>query len=286
MKRLLLAALIAFGLCGKASAFRDSNGAGLFGGSTGYLPYWVSGVQFGNSGIFWDAINGSLGIGTATPSQQIEVAGNIAVGNEGFANIWRAEQYFLSPTTGHTFFLMNGAGAYLGTLQNDAADVWCAGHSLAFSTALGTPVLCWTATDRVGIGTKNPQSALDVAGALSFNGVVAQSSATIHFIDAPMIASLASGSTFYTTPPLQSAITLVGIAYDPQVVSVGGTGDQIRCNDASNNGLTVTSANGTTSPTTAMGRANIAQGAVISCHIDSGAATKPIGVLALQYIMQ
>lgn len=60
-------------------------------------------------------------------------------------------------------FVLNSAGTYYGTIQNDAADKWSLGYTNALAT-LGTPVLTWTSSGNVGIGTTAPVSKLQVKG--------------------------------------------------------------------------------------------------------------------------
>jgi hypothetical protein len=53
-------------------------------GSTGYIQFNAgSGALGGDANLFWDNINKRLGIGTTTPSEKLEVAGNIKISGTG-----------------------------------------------------------------------------------------------------------------------------------------------------------------------------------------------------------
>ena len=44
------------------------------GGSSGYIQYNNAGA-FGASGVYWDATNSRVGIGTSSPGAKLEIAG-------------------------------------------------------------------------------------------------------------------------------------------------------------------------------------------------------------------
>ncbi len=44
--------------------------------TTGYVPY-DDGVQLTSSGIYWDGLNSKMGLGTASPSEQLDMSGSI-----------------------------------------------------------------------------------------------------------------------------------------------------------------------------------------------------------------
>ena len=50
-------------------------------GTAGQVSYWTgTNTQGGSNNLFWDAVNGRLGIGTNTPSYTLDIAGSLMVG--------------------------------------------------------------------------------------------------------------------------------------------------------------------------------------------------------------
>lgn len=168
----------------------------------------------------------------------------------------------------------------------------------------GTSSFTFTSAGRVGLGTINPGTllhmssgtltvdgtgaAINTTGSYKINNVVVFSSTPVSFASgSTLAAALASGTTFFGFTP-DSAITLRRISATVAVAGTGGSGDVVRCNDASNNGLSVTSASGATAGTVteASGTANIAVQTRVNCHLDSGAATRPIMNVLLEFVTQ
>lgn len=89
--------------------------------------------------------SGRLGIGTTSPTTKLQVTGSIYSDNNGL-----------------NCFLLNSAGSYYGSIQNDAADKWSLGYAAA-SGSLGTPVLTWNSSGNVGIGTTSPSARFHVS---------------------------------------------------------------------------------------------------------------------------
>lgn len=136
--------------------------------------------------------------------------------------------------------------------------------------------------------TSNGSLNLAAGASLQQNGAVLFSSAPVGHVCGPIIVgSLASGTTFMAFTP-DAAITVLRIGCAVEVAGVGGSGDTVKCNNAAGTGLSVTmtaaAAAGTYS--TSAGNAAIAYQAPVSCHIDSGAATRPIMTCCLEYVMQ
>lgn len=119
-------------------------------------------------------------------------------------------------------------------------------------------------------------------------GGVSFSSAPVgHVCGAAVVGSLASGTTFLTFVP-DAPVTLRRVTFDVVVAGIAGSGDTITCNNAAGTGISVTvgaaAAAGTVA--TGVGTANIAYQATVSCHIESAAATRPIGNVCLEYVGQ
>lgn len=69
-------------------------------------------------------------------------------------------------STHQTQIALNSTGCCWGTLQNDSTTNWSLGYTSTrgASNPLGTPVLSWTTSAQVGIGTTTPQATLDING--------------------------------------------------------------------------------------------------------------------------
>jgi hypothetical protein len=91
---------------------------------------------------------GSVGVGTATPSSKLTVAGGP----------------IYQPDTRATQLVLNAPGAYYAGIQNTDAQKWSLSYgNIPGSLALGTPVLTWGSDGNVGIGTPTPASRLTVS---------------------------------------------------------------------------------------------------------------------------
>lgn len=131
---------------------------------------------------------------------------------------------------------------------------------------------------------------LAAGASLTIGGVaVVGSTPTVVHVCAPIIVgTLASGTTFMSFAP-DAAIKLLRLTATIEVAGVIGGGDIFTCNNSAGTGVTVTSAAGAVAGTVTTafvsGGAAIAYQAVISCHIDSTATTRPIANVCLEYIV-
>ena len=164
----LIAILFAFGLAAQTPPMIPmATGGGPVGGATnlttvGSVPYVsASGTLDQDAGQFvWDATNNRLGIGTATPSQKLEVAGigrftgtgAFSVGDEAGALRITSNNASLQP-----FGLFNATNGYTG-IRVGAISV---GTTYAASDA---PAAGMIVQGSVGIGTTAPGVKLDVLG--------------------------------------------------------------------------------------------------------------------------
>jgi hypothetical protein len=167
----LIAILFAFGLAAQTPPMIPmATGGGPVGGATnlttvGSVPYVsASGTLDQDAGQFvWDATNNRLGIGTATPSQKLEVAGigrftgtgAFSVGDEAGALRITSNNASLQP-----FGLFNATNGYTG-IRVGAISV---GTTYASSDA---PAAGMIVQGNVGIGTTIPGYALDVSGTIN-----------------------------------------------------------------------------------------------------------------------
>lgn len=105
--------------------------------------------------------NGNVGIGTTNPSYKFEVFGAAALRGAG--------SYLLNQATGGSQAVFYSSGSNMGTIQNDAANVWSLGTKTTNDSTLGTPALSWTSAGNVGIGVTNPDFKLKVVGGKIYN---------------------------------------------------------------------------------------------------------------------
>jgi hypothetical protein len=107
------------------------------------------------------SVSGNVGIGQASPANKLHVNGNIETDTG----------YFYQNNGNVTQMLLDSFGSDWGTIQNDTGNVWSLGHKAAVGTALGTPVLSWTAGGNVGIGNATgPTATLYVNGNMTIKG--------------------------------------------------------------------------------------------------------------------
>ena len=117
---------------------------------------------------------GNVGIGTSSPSSNLEVAGDttgnvqITIDNANTGGLGT----FTLQENGSTTGIFQYRGSNNGTLPNTVrVGSNVAGGSLAFTYAGGTTGMYIKGSDgNVGIGTTSPSQALDVAGSINLTG--------------------------------------------------------------------------------------------------------------------
>ena len=131
-----------------ASSLYSPCGSLTGSGTTNYLPLWTTGCNLGTSHIFQSG--GSVGIGTTTPHDVLEVArGRLRVsdvtGGANYGNI------FAGSSGGLVAF-------HVGSMTN---------VPLAFFTNASAPRMTIDTSGKVGIGTTTPAATLDVKGSIN-----------------------------------------------------------------------------------------------------------------------
>ena len=149
-------------------------------------------------------ISGKLGVGTATPSTQLEVNGVIKLSSSyGYITIGSMDANYVRFNTDKSAFYFNKPLC----LQNSV--VRSTARALMFYTNTNTQ--CITLLDnRVGIGTSNPQYKLDVVGTIRANEILVETTgADFVFADDYHLRPLSEVKAFISEnkhlPEIQSA---------------------------------------------------------------------------------
>jgi hypothetical protein len=215
-------------------------------GSAGQVAYWSSGSAItGESNLFWDATNDRLGIGTATPSEKLHVAGVgsvIALDTNGAVAtnlISTVEDFKLS----------------LRCLRGSSSEIKIGNNNLEFLTNTSVRMLM-SSNGRLLIGTPPPAEStftLDVSGTgrfssdLTANSFIKSGGTSAQFLKA-------DGSVDSTTyVPVGRTITINGTTQDlsanrtynvgtvTSVTATAGTGISISGSPITSSGtLTIT----------------------------------------------
>ena len=174
-----------------------NGGTGITTLTAGYIPFGAGTSAFGNSAnLFWDSTNSRLGIGTTSPSQKLQVAGNVLISSGAWFGFGAANERIVGDSTGFMQFFANGseriridtAGSVgIGTttptqkLQVTGNVLAADGAWFGFGDAnerivgdnsgfiqhfvSGSEQMRLTSTG-LGIGTSSPTSVLDVRGTI------------------------------------------------------------------------------------------------------------------------
>ncbi len=125
-------------------------------GTAGNITLWSAENSItGNNNLSWDNINNRLGIGSNTPSATLDVTGNIRItdGTQANGKVLTSDQDgFASWQTIPASLSGSGSAGNI--------SIWAGANSLGYSNNF-----FWdNANSRLGIGTINPATSLDVTG--------------------------------------------------------------------------------------------------------------------------
>jgi hypothetical protein len=141
---------------------------------------------------------------------------------------------FFSTLLSKPGYLFNNIGLDYGILQNEAiADVWSLSHN-SVATSLGTPVLSWTAGNRVGIGTTGPATKLHMSSGVftldgTSPGIVLKAGGSITWPDGTIQVSSPTaggggGSGVSVYPATGTVLGIFNVVFDAAQAKLPGTG--------------------------------------------------------------
>lgn len=218
----------------------------------------------------------SRGVSYGTPNAPnlTNATGTLVIANGGTGNT--SGQASSVPTSGVNLSTVTTALAVKASSGTNA-DITSLTGPISFGS--GTTVSTFTTTGSLNLAAG---ASLQQAGVVLFS-----SSPVQHVSGSIIVGSLASGTTFMAFTP-DAAITLIRVGCAVEVAGVAGSGDTVKCNNAAGTGISVTvsAAAAAGTYTSATGNAAIAYQSPVSCHLDSGAATRPIMTCVLEYLMQ
>ena len=163
-----------------------TSGSILFAGSGGKLSQI-------NSKLFYDSTNVRVGIGINTPTQALDVNGNINIADGGYLKIGGSN--ILSYSTGSNNALF--AGAY-NFLFNNGGNVFFGNtNQTYFSQATGDLYFSSTSS-KVGVGTASPNQSVDING--SFGAAITTTTGNLT-LDGTHHTVVITGSTPTITLP-------------------------------------------------------------------------------------
>lgn len=149
-----------------ATAYADYRDVVLTSGSsTGYVPLWNGPYAISSSVIYQSGSN--IGLGTITPTQRLEVSGNIKLAAGGFL-YGDGSSAFLQLTNANGSKLAYGSNVYFEALAA-SANIRASSENITLFNNNGRIVL--SGSGDVGIGTNNPQGALEIVKAITYSSI-------------------------------------------------------------------------------------------------------------------
>lgn len=120
----------------RSGTWRQAPGLTIGSGSAGQVAYFGStGTLTGNNNLFWDNVNTRLGIGTATPNQQLEITGALRIPVTSSAStgvIYKGTERFLHDYAGVSL----GCNTFLG-IKSGNFTMAGTGTQTCYNTAIG-----------------------------------------------------------------------------------------------------------------------------------------------------
>ena len=156
------AAVIGSGLSFDGTTLTAAGGGGGMTGTgvPGQVPFFTgTSALSGDAGFVWNNTTKRLGINVAVPASALNVLGDIQVENTGL---------FYNKGTSKIQYMLNTAGAGFGSIGNNTTGSFFLGWTNDYSTTVGTPVLYWNQSNKVGIKQPTPAYELDVNGSIGY----------------------------------------------------------------------------------------------------------------------
>jgi hypothetical protein len=153
-----------------------------------------------NAAFYVQAASSNAGAGNSLSNAlYVDKRGNVGIGSVPPASkLYLGSGAITMYQMGKPQVVLNSAGTYWGTIQNDGNNTWSLGYN-GSESVLGTPVLTWT-SGSVGIGTTNPSGyKLRVNGSIRLGSDSVNAGTTKLYLDNPgsggSVWALSSGVT-------------------------------------------------------------------------------------------
>jgi hypothetical protein len=133
-------------------------GSGVPGGVNGKLQFNNAGAFGGASGLFWDAGNARLGLGTDVPSQQLELTGSLrlpATTSATIGVVFKGATRYLHAYGTANVFLGSGAGNFTMASVGQNVGIGAGGVLAAVTTAQDIVAIGYTAGSAITTGGRN-----------------------------------------------------------------------------------------------------------------------------------
>ena len=125
-------------------------GSAISGGTDGYILFSDAGKLAEDSGLFWDNVNKRLGLGTTTPSEQLEITGNFEIpttsatvgiikqNGDNLLHTFGTDNLFLGASTGN--LTTSGIGKNVAIGNNALNEVTTGHYNMTIGYDAGTKI--------------------------------------------------------------------------------------------------------------------------------------------------
>jgi hypothetical protein len=177
----------------------------------GPLPVLTAQTLYSPGGTVWSSSNGNVGIGTSSPSQKLDVNGNINVEGNGFYVPGNHDFDFYDSSNEIPVMALHGTTGYAPRF-----DMHAAGDATT-NVSINASGSTYFNGGNVGIGTTNPTYLLSVHGTVEATEVVVQTGWSDYVFDRDYRLKPLSEVEFY----IKAEHHLPGIPSEKQVAANG-----------------------------------------------------------------